>query len=656
MGNKGITQLSIQSLLSDESVEYRIPMYQRNYAWEEGEINQLIQDVIDYMDKDQNYYIGTLVVYRRKEVQAGHTIYETIDGQQRLTTLTLIAIYLKTKGLTKKEGLPEDWFQKANLRFENRKNSQDTLEAIFNNPHATPKDGQAFNSAILNGYQLIEKNLRQKNKEELAKFAKFLFERVQIMRVEVPEGTDLNHYFEIMNSRGEQLEKHEVLKARLLEKLQGDTASENCLHTVWEACANMDRYVQMGFFTAQRSEIFGNDWNQFSAENFDGLCSRITKGATGNKDGAAPQSKLSEIIKPEFQKKAKDNGSAPDKNEGAPERFKSVTSFPFFLLHVLRVSTQENIPLDDKGLLDTFKEHLLKGEDKVFVAERVKKFIFDLLKCKFLFDQFVIKRAGEGEEDWSLMRLKKYGGDNWVKADYENTFKGDKQKNTLMLLAAFHVSTPTLAYKYWLDAALKYLFDNADMVKPDEYQKYLESVAKAFMFDRFLAADNGADYYTMIYKNGGECRTLSVSDETLQTKLSYGGIENNFVFNYLDYLLWKKEMNKSESVQDKKIWAFKFKFRSSVEHYYPQNPLSDPWKSEPLNSFGNLCLISHSKNSKLSNRIPREKKMHYDKQPDIDSVKQCLMMRGDEEWNEKSVESHYKAMCEVLLAELKCAT
>ena len=48
--SEAITQLSIQRLLSSNA-EYVIPMYQRNYAWEEGEITQLIQDVIDYLPK-----------------------------------------------------------------------------------------------------------------------------------------------------------------------------------------------------------------------------------------------------------------------------------------------------------------------------------------------------------------------------------------------------------------------------------------------------------------------------------------------------------------------------------------------------------------------------------------------------------------------------
>lgn len=79
-----VQAFSVQQLLSD-SHRYLVPMYQRNYAWGEGEINQLIQDVLDYQQKNQHreqkktYYIGTLVVFERNDDS-----FEVIDGQQRL--------------------------------------------------------------------------------------------------------------------------------------------------------------------------------------------------------------------------------------------------------------------------------------------------------------------------------------------------------------------------------------------------------------------------------------------------------------------------------------------------------------------------------------------------------------------------------------------
>jgi uncharacterized protein with ParB-like and HNH nuclease domain len=87
-----IKEFSVKSLLSSGD-KYRIPMYQRNYAWDEGEITQLIQDIIDYQPGDKPYYVGTLVVYKRVENYV--TVYETIDGQQRITTLSLLVSYLK---------------------------------------------------------------------------------------------------------------------------------------------------------------------------------------------------------------------------------------------------------------------------------------------------------------------------------------------------------------------------------------------------------------------------------------------------------------------------------------------------------------------------------------------------------------------------------
>ena len=72
------------------SILYKIPIYQRNYAWGHDEIYALIKDVYDSLEKPV-YYIGTLVTYKRDD-----NIYEVIDGQQRLTTIYII---LKALGI-----------------------------------------------------------------------------------------------------------------------------------------------------------------------------------------------------------------------------------------------------------------------------------------------------------------------------------------------------------------------------------------------------------------------------------------------------------------------------------------------------------------------------------------------------------------------------
>ena len=73
--------------------QYIIPIYQRNYAWKESQILQLLYDIKD--SEDKNYYLGSLVVFKRENGD-----FEVIDGQQRLTTLYII---LKALGINSTE-------------------------------------------------------------------------------------------------------------------------------------------------------------------------------------------------------------------------------------------------------------------------------------------------------------------------------------------------------------------------------------------------------------------------------------------------------------------------------------------------------------------------------------------------------------------------
>lgn len=646
--NNAISRLTIRRLLSGGD-KYSIPMYQRNYAWDEGEITQLIQDVIDYLSETPNYYIGTLVVFKRTDSR--RSVYETIDGQQRLTTLFLLASYLKNE----EEKCEVSWYKELAIDFDSREHSQQTLSEIFNgrDPAKVLKP-EEINTAILNGYRIIKRILPQKLVESgktPQEFSDFLFDRVQIMRVMVPKHTDLNHYFEIMNNRGEQLDKHEILKSRMMEALdKDDKESQNCLHIVWEACSNMEKYVQMGFSKEQRNAVFGaKDWSSFDVADFEELREKIGQSDARSRDNTSEQT-LDEIIG-----QTRDDDK-PIRGEEVPERFNSVINFPNFLLQVLQLQTKSRVPLDDKRLISTFKSKILKKEDDA--AEKVKQFTFDLLRCKFLYDQYVIKREFiKGEDRWSLKRLKrKVDGvsSRTGSGYYVNTFENeDDNRRILMLLSAFHVSTPTLVYKHWLNAALHYLFTRTvDAIPAGAYLNHLESVAKSFVFDRFLSVNDRLDYFDIIFRNKGVChiRKEALSEEHMESRLSFGNIENNLVFNFLDYLLWVKHQ-----ASDDKVKYYEFTFRSSVEHYYPQNPLSGDKRlpTELLDSFGNLCLISHSKNSRLSNHMPAAKREHYFGSK-IDSVKQHLMM-DYELWNEANIKAHFNEMKSVLLDALEPA-
>lgn len=642
MQTKDITALDIKSLLNGEE-QYVIPIYQRNYAWEAKEIEQLIQDIIDYSihHKAKNYYIGTLVV--ASEGAEGQEYYNTIDGQQRLTTLSILSSVIKNKH----KEIDLHWFQKLNLKFASREKSMLSLNAVFDGKF----ENKNYEVNIQAAYDICSKELEKKTKENnitIKEFTDYLYTFVKILRVPLPDGIDLNHYFEIMNSRGEQLEKHEILKAKLMgcfNDLKEREAYTACFDLIWEACSNMEKYVQYGFTVDQRHLIFGaNDWNNLVLYSFDDFVSKINSTILTN--SATVELCINEIILQSSTTIKK------EESDDSPDRFNSVVNFQNFLLHVLRVQTgKDEVALDDKRLIELFENELPKNE--IEQVEFVKVFIYNLLKCKFMFDKYVIKREFTANTDrWSLKSLKWYSSGktkNGVK--YVNSF-GDEQNESfdsdnrriLMLLSMFHVSIPSMSYKYWLNASLNYLFKQSDVDSKD-YISYLEHIAKSFVFDRYLAI-TPIGYDKMIFDNLSPIKR-NVAQLNLN-KLLYGAVENNLIFNFCDYLLWS---NYKDSEKDARVKSFEYTFRSSVEHYYPQTPINndvDKIDDDYLHSFGNLCLISHEKNSRLNNHSPVAKKDHYSKGATIDSIKQYLMMNLSH-WGIKEIEAHNIQMIDLLV-------
>ena len=108
-------------------------------------------------------------------------------------------------------------------------------------------------------------------------------------------------------------------------------------------------------------------------------------------------------------------------------------------------------------------------------------------------------------------------------------------------------------------------------------------------------------------------------------------------------IYWAKESTKYSK--------FEFAFRSSIEHYYPQNPMKKiaELKEDIIHDFGNLCIVSRSENSRLSNFTPKAKKEFYTKQSN-NSIKQQIMM-NHADWTEKEIEKHGSEMKEILLGE-----
>ena len=664
--------LNIREFLSEG--KYVIPIYQRNYDWGEREALQLLEDISDYaqknkeQNKEQNegqpYYIGSAVVFLR--TAHGEAYFETIDGQQRLTTLTILACLLKHQ---EKAG----WFEKPNLSYDHRKEADEALMMLVNGQLSQHPSAQN----IVSVYRLLEKHLQPMltaKELDLETFADYLFQKVIILRIPVPQDTQLNHYFEIMNTRGEQLEKHEVLKAVLMGKLA--PKEHHLFHLIWEACSDMSAYVQMNFSVDTRSVLFNDTWSKLRVESLDAgsfddlliaLPQKESDNTTSGEDGAPHTleslfTDANNLFTDAKRPKSYDLPRDGNADKGNAERFGSIINFPNFLLQVLKVcyhgrffnqkymeAVDAQIRLDDKALIPIFQAVLesLKTEDEK--TRFVKYFIMQLLLLRTLYDRYVIKREYvNGTESWSLKKLKY--DTNHKTVSYVNTFsssdnaedaepESDIGKEIRLLEAMFHVSAPTQIYKHWLNAVL-YHVHTTNPIEADSLRNRLYDLARCYMLDVYLAKDGKKhSFEEIVYRKEG--MPQNHIDDIDWGAINQGCNVQNFIFNFYDFILWKKELGQHEK--------FDFTYRTSVEHFYPQKPMPgyEPLLTEYLNSFGNLCLISSGMNSKFSNNMPKAKYDNFGSSQEMRSalslkLQEMMVSVKDGEWEKEQIKAHYE--------------
>ena len=621
-----------KTLFSEVGVRYVIPRYQRAYAWEEKEIEQLIDDICDDNDPKRDYYIGSLIVARRK---AGDEVeYEVIDGQQRLTTIYLLLQCL----------LDEGYFSRGEvsvgevLSFDCRSKSNCTLAYIRGDARKSEGKEELLDQSILLAVDIIKKKLAREFGDRVEDQKKFVdrLKHVVLYRIEVPEHTDLNRYFEIMNTRGEQLEQHDILKARLMNYLD-DACEREAFARIWEACSDMTGYVQMHFSVEDRVKLFGQWWSDPPSENALRELCRGKRRSEGKSEGLD----ISKII--DLKSEVDDVVGALKKRD-AEARFESIIDFPYFLLHMLRVFCRaERLSMDGAEELGSLLDDklLLKDFDKVITScEKrgdmdvkrwfARTFIQFLLRSRFLFDKFIIKRENtEDDQDgrWSLKELRTSGAGSAKKPYYADTslrYKSEwektyapRNKECLMIQSALRVSYTSPKVMHWITELLVWLFNN------NETERYkltdeAERIAAEAVMENFLDLGN--------YELG------------VQTP--------HVVFNYLDYLLWKEDKEKYKD--------FVFEFRNSVEHWYPQHPSEGTFEAwDGIDTFGNLCIISRSVNSKFSNLSPESKMKSYKKMVQKGSLKLRIMgdiiERGTSEtWRLSECAKHEEEMISLL--------
>ena len=204
-----------------------IPDYQRPYKWTVKNVQQLIDDLLTHFRDSKVYRIGTIVLYKNDDKS------EIVDGQQRLTTLSLVLHKLGRK----------------DILFLQEKLS-----------HSISKFNIIENYKFINSYNFP------------LGFEAYILKICEMVRIELDDLDEAFQFFDSQNSRGKPLESYDLLKAYHLREMK-DKPKEIIHHCVecWEKSAlsreinNLDKIINYILFRLRRwhyqesGEVFTSD-------------------------------------------------------------------------------------------------------------------------------------------------------------------------------------------------------------------------------------------------------------------------------------------------------------------------------------------------------------------------------------------------------------
>lgn len=390
------------------------------------------------------------------------------------------------------------------------------------------------------------------------------------------------------------------------------------------------------------------------------------------------------------------------------DRFQSIIDFPNFLLIVLKVTMMKSFgfdykafKLDDKELLIEFKK-VLDGKEPEQSQNFAREFAFNLLKARYLLDNYIIHhtlsdKELSGDNPWKLQYYKNENGKGYP----VNLSTDDKEQEEMVhLLSMFEVAFTPKQRKNYLVYTMMYLFENYKASK-DKYLKFLQRLADKYFYHVYLNADSLSErnlpkpnaFDEALLENG----TLDILDTDCNDR-DYRTVFESiyqlgsadvplFVFNYTDYMIWKKYADTLRGRNSKKgskerneffellgcsdfeLDSFKsFYFsrtRKSLEHFYPQAKAGagKPLSEEEINCFGNFAMIGAEANSSGSDWSPKVKLDHYcdvkSNPVSVASLKFLIMMQmcrdneakrdGGMEWNAEDMKVHQQKMLDIII-------
>jgi len=661
---------------------FSIPSYQRPYVWSDEAIKSLFDDLYRaYKDNPKgHYYVGTILT-----AQSNDGTFELIDGQQRTTSLMLLALACKKQGIVTEltqlicaETLCEsDQKIKRQLRlvFKIREQVEAYLGhmaglADYDNkfPGEAEVEKNPYLKRLAGGLATFENLLEQiaevatdkenesggkvkskeekkpKNTREQQNFANYVYNNMRIVNNLIPRSTDLNQLFATMNNSGIQLEQADILKSLLFKSITTDKAVYNA---IWQACENMDNYfernVRQVFPKTPWRDLSASDFAKFDTSHFKLKLDEPSDVNQESSDNAEVDTQrgltIAEIVHQAELEASQSNKNSDNKNANKDSQL---------LLHAYRIYLHKYNKKDfeprfhSDQLINTFKPLTEDAEE-----QDIKDFIECLWQVRYAFDAWVVKWVEKADEDEEQLIICNVSGPSKSQNSYYFNRTTPVGHSNLSLLQMVRHFTADRNAQYWLTSFLGWLVG-----KPTVDDKQV--LVKLESLDNQLSLANieqkPASFILLKRDLTTELQDAkSYLDQYLNEE--HGVRFRHYWFQKLEYLLRKHQAEFLPSINNSKFNKYRIISRNSVEHVHPQHEeYEQQLKDGFLNSFGNLALLNVSQNSAYSNQDVAKKRIDFQAKLTYDSLKlkHVFDLMSSEKWDEERITKHQNQMIELL--------
>jgi len=216
---------TIMKIFGDVDSYYQIPDYQRPYNWNYEQIEQIWDDIYSAMEVgEESYFLGPAILIEKK----GY--FEVVDGQQRLTTLTILFCVLRDLYLQNDNKIVNVIRSLVDKKYRLRLITQAKDQSLFEEqildtvkfPDHELSKKERENNKFLNAVAIFKEKLSRINKAQLSKFVNFLLNKVIIISIVCTKQRFAIKLFQVLNTRGLGLDNADLIKSHLYGTLRNE--------------------------------------------------------------------------------------------------------------------------------------------------------------------------------------------------------------------------------------------------------------------------------------------------------------------------------------------------------------------------------------------------------------------------------------------------